>query len=35
MSADSKLYLEDAMSNLAATLDYGARADGDPHKFLD
>lgn len=35
MNAYSKIYLEDAMSNLAVMLDYGAMADGDPQRFFD
>ena len=35
MKAYSKIYLEDAMSNLAVMLDYGAMADGDPQRFFD
>ena len=35
MNAYSKIYLEDAMHNLAIMLDYGTQADGDPKKFFD
>ena len=35
MNAYSKIYLEDAMNNLAVMLDYGGLADGDPQRFFD
>lgn len=35
MNAYSKIYLEDAMNNLAVMLDYGCLADGDPQRFFD
>lgn len=35
MNAYSKIYLEDAMNNLAVMLDYGTMADGDPQRFFD
>ena len=35
MNAYSKIYLEDAMNNLAVMLDYGGIADGDPQTFFD
>ena len=35
MNAYSKIYLEDAMNNLAVMLDYGGIADGDPQRFFD
>ena len=35
MNAYSKIYLDDAMSNLAIMLDYAAMAYGDPEVFFD
>lgn len=35
MNAYSKIYLEDAMNNLAVMLDYGCLADGDSQRFFD
>ena len=35
MNAYSKIYLEDAMNNLAVMLDYGGIADGDSQRFFD
>ena len=35
MNAYNKIYLDDAMSNLAVMLDYGALADGDSQRFFD
>lgn len=35
MNAYSKIYLDDAMSNLAIMLDYGTLADGDSQRFFD
>ena len=35
MNAYSKIYIEDAMHNLAVMLDYGIQVDGDPKKFFD
>jgi DNA-binding XRE family transcriptional regulator len=35
MNAYSKIYLEDAMNNLAVMLDYGGLADGDSQRFFD
>lgn len=35
MNAYDKIYLEDAMSNLAVMLDYGAMTYGDPELFFD
>lgn len=34
MRAYSKIYLEDAMNNLAVMLDYGSIADGEPQRYL-
>jgi DNA-binding transcriptional regulator YiaG len=35
MNAYDKIYLEDAMSNLAVMLDYGSMTYGDPEQFFD
>jgi len=35
MNAYDKIYLEDAMNNLAVMLDYGTLADGNPQRFFD
>ena len=35
MRAYSKIYLDDAMNNLAVMLDYGSIADGEPQRFFD
>ena len=35
MNAYDKMYLEDAMTNLAVMLDYGSMTYGDPKLFFD
>lgn len=35
MNAYNKIYLDDAMHNLAVMLDYGTQADGDSKQFFD